>query len=401
MWTCGDQAVRNLWSLNPDVAFLNHGSYGAVPLKIRQNYFDWHERIEQNPVAFLSRQLPELLSAVRRDVSGWLNAQPDGLAFVSNATSGVGSVLASMMFSQGDEIVFHNHGYGWVRQGLANLAAASGVVVREANIPLSPQSDSEIIDAFAKVLNSKTKLLICDHVTSPTALVFPVKSIVELAQSASVPVLVDGAHAPAFMSLDTDSIGADFYTGNFHKWLCAPRGAAFLSVASHWRGIIRPQSVSYSGGVSHHAYDQSMTGFFDWTGTNNFAAWLTVPQAIRFHEDLGWERVFSQRSELLKSFYEFYISEMNLTGFQLPARHLLGAMVTLPWPTLPEIELTNALARTVTQELHDSAGVEIPVICFANQLHVRLSAQIYNRAADVEKLVGALAAHRFSAVRVR
>jgi isopenicillin-N epimerase len=107
MWTCGDQAVRNLWSLNPDVAFLNHGSYGAVPLKIRQNYFDWHERIEQNPVAFLSRQLPELLSAVRRDVSGWLNAQPDGLAFVSNATSGVGSVLASMMFSQGDEIVFH------------------------------------------------------------------------------------------------------------------------------------------------------------------------------------------------------------------------------------------------------------------------------------------------------
>jgi isopenicillin-N epimerase len=400
MWSCGDESVRSLWSLDPRITFLNHGSYGAVPLKIQQHYFSIHKRIEENPVAFLSRNLPERLMTARHAVGRWLNTDPEGLAFVGNATSGVGSVLSSMTFFGGDEIVFHNHGYGWVRQGLANLAGRTGVVVREAEIPLRPQSNEEIVDAFAKVLNSKTKLLICDHVTSPTGLVFPVKDIVDLARKARVPVLIDGAHAPAFLSLDVDSVGADFYTGNFHKWLCAPRGSAFLSVDPQWRNIIRPQSISYVGGVTHHNYDQSFTGYFDWTGTNDFSAWLTVPEAIRFHEELGWERIFAQRSELLTSFYEYYLDKMKIADFTLPARHLLGGMVTLPWRTKPDIELSNALARALTQELCEQAGVEIPVIFFANQLHVRLSAQIYNRIADVEKLVEVLGAHRFSAVRV-
>jgi isopenicillin-N epimerase len=369
-------------------------------LEIQRSYFAIHEQIEKNPVDFLSRHLPEYLANCRLSVSAWLNAQPEGIAFVNNATAGVGSVLTSMTFSAGDEIVFHSHGYGWVRQGLANLVAKTGAVIREAEIPLSPQSDAEIVEAFSKVLSSRTKLLICDHVTSPTALIFPVKEIVELARKAGIPVLVDGAHAPAFLPLDLESVGADFYTGNFHKWLCAPRGSAFLWVASRWRDIIRPQSLSYIGGVTHHHYDQSFTGFFDWTGTNNFASWLTVPSAIQFHSSLGWERIFSQRQKLREKFVEYYLCEMRISEFVMPASNLLGAMVTLPLKLKPDVQLSNALARSLTQEFHDHSGVEVPVIFFAGELYVRMSAQIYNRVADVERLVEVLGAHRFSAVRV-
>ncbi|MFZ9521428.1 MAG: aminotransferase class V-fold PLP-dependent enzyme, partial [Silvanigrellaceae bacterium] len=277
MWSYGDESIRSLWSLDSETIFLNHGSYGAVPLKVRDAFCKVQNQIEENPVCFLSRELPDKLMSVRREVARRLNAESDGIAFVSNATSGVGAVLSSFPFQKGDEIVFHNHGYGWVRQGLQNLAVKTGVVVREAMIPAYPKDSDEIVEAFDRNLSSKTKLVICDHVTSPTALVFPVREIAELAHNNGISVLVDGAHAPGFMELDLQSLGVDFYTGNFHKWVCAPRGSAFLWVAPQWRGVVRPQSLSYSGGVTHHRWDDTFTGYFDWTGTSGVAAWLAVP----------------------------------------------------------------------------------------------------------------------------
>ncbi len=400
MWSYGDESVRDLWSLDPNISFLNHGSYGAVPRAVREAYFSIHSKIEQNPVAFLSRELPEKLSNVRDVVARWLNCDPQGMAFVSNATSGVGSVLSSMSFAEGDEIVFHNHGYGWVRQGLANLAAKTGAIIREAQIPVIPRSDTDIVNSFAQVLSHRTKLLICDHVTSPTALIFPVKEIVALASASGVPVLIDGAHAPAFLPLDLAHLGVDFYTGNFHKWLCAPRGAAFLYVADRWRDIIRPQSLSYSGGVTHHHYDSSFTGFFDWTGTNNFASWLTIPEAMKFHEELGWPRVFGQREKFRIESGDLFLRTLEHSGYELPDSHFLGAMLLLPWRIRPEVQLSNALARELTRELYEQSRVEIPVIYFEKQLYVRLSAQIYNHTRDVERLIEALGAHPFSRVRI-
>lgn len=389
MWTYGDDSIRQLWNLDPNIAFLNHGSYGSVPNRVLAKSFEIQNRIERNPVAFLSRELPNELSKVRSQVSQWLNTDPNGLAFLSNATTGVGAVLTSLELNAGDEIVFHNHGYGWVRQGLENLARSRRIIVREAQIPFPPKTKNDVLLAFEKVITHKTKLVICDHITSPTALIFPVKEIVELAHNSKVPVLVDGAHAPGFLELDLNSIDADFYTGNFHKWLCAPRGSAFLFVQPQWRNKIKPQSLSYQGGVTHHHYDQSFTGYFDWNGTNQFASWLTIPEAIQFHEELGWERIFKQRKTLLKEAQSYLTHELSLTENDDLDSDFLGAMITLPWRTNhPTVDIH--LARALTQELFANFQIEIPFVCFQQKLFFRLSAQIYNRWDEIEKLNRAL-----------
>jgi isopenicillin-N epimerase len=390
MWSCGDEAIRNLWSLDSNTIFLNHGSYGGVPLKVREEYASIQSQIEKNPVKFLSRELPEKLMDTRRTIAQRLNADPEGFAFVSNATSGVGAVLASLPFTEGDEIVFHNHGYGWVRQGLQNLARSKGVVVREALIPMQPNGKSEIVSAFEKIIGKKTKLVVCDHVTSSTALIFPVQEIVELARSKGVPVLVDGAHAPGILDLDLQKTGADFYTGNFHKWVCAPRGSAFLSVAPQWRGVVRPLSLSYSGGVTHHLWDQSFVGYFDWTGTNDFAAWLAVPEAFRFHDNLGWQRIFSERKSLLLEGYRLYRDKIVCLEADICKTELLAAMVTLPLPQIENFAADPAGAKQLTRFIYEKFKIEIPAVCFDGKLYVRASAQIYNRLSDFERLADAI-----------
>lgn len=400
MWNYGDEKIRGCWDLDVHTAFLNHGSYGAVPRRVQNEYRAVQSEIEANPVRFLGRILPSRLAAVRERVAGWLHCDGDGLAFVNNATSGIGAVLNSLDFQAGDEIVFHNHGYGWVRQGLHNLARLRGVVIREAEIKPVPDSNSEIVSAFGSLLNEKTRLIVCDHVTSPTAIVFPVREIVELARQAGVPVLVDGAHAPALIPLDLSSIGADFYTGNFHKWLCAPRGSAFLHVLPQWRGIIRPQSISYSGGITHHAFDTSFKGFFDWTGTSDFASWLTVPAALDFHEDLDWQRVFSERKRLLCDALQLYSDTISWARESLPDVNFLAAMVTLPLKLKEGIVADALLARALTEDFYNSDKVEAPAVSFQGRMYVRLSTQIYNRLEDVERLLRVVGSHRFSAVRI-
>lgn len=389
-WSYGDEFVRGLWDLDPHVAFLNHGSYGAVPRAVQTRHFEIQAEIEKNPVKFLSRDLPEKLSVVREDMARWLRTDPEGLAFVPNATSGVGAVLTSLRFQPGDEIVFHNHGYGWVRQGLNQLSAQAGVVIREADIPVVPRDATQVAQAFADVITKKTKLLICDHVTSPSALIFPVQAIVRLAHDAGIPVLVDGAHAPGFLPLDLSKIDADFYTGNFHKWLCAPRGCAFLSVAPQWRHVIRPQSLSYCGGVTHHRLDQSLTGFFDWTGTNHFASWLTLPSALEFHNQLEWPRVFFERHSLLLEGYSLLLKSQKLDTESLPAQSFWGAMATVPWKAKGQVTPSYELARTLTKKIYEQSRIEVPVIFFKDSLFVRISAQIYNTLAEMQRLAEAL-----------
>lgn len=390
MWSCGDESIRNLWSLDSDTVFLNHGSYGAVPLRVRREYSSIQDQIEKNPVRFLSRDLPERLMTTRHYVAQRLNVDPQGLVFVSNATSGVGAVLSSLPFTKGDEIVFHNHGYGWVRQGLQNLARTKGVVVREAVIPMFPKSNDEIVAAFAQHLGQKTKLIVCDHVTSPTALVFPVQEIVELAHGRGIPVLVDGAHAPGLLELNLQKTAADFYTGNFHKWVCAPRGSAFLSVAPEWRNVVRPQSLSYSGGVTHHLWDDAFVGYFDWTGTSDPAAWLSVPEAYRFHDELGWQKVFSGRKSLLSEGSRVYLNKLGFSQNEICDSSLLAAMITLPLPLLEGVAVDAAGAKQLTRSIYEKFKIEIPAICFDGKLFVRASAQIYNRIGDFERLADAI-----------
>lgn len=399
-WECGDERIRGLWSLDPAVAFLNHGSYGAVPKSVQIQKERISAEIERNPSDFLARLLPARLDEQRQILAHWLNTEPEGVALVANATTGVGAVLASLNWNAGDEIVFHTHGYGWVRQGLANLSRRCGVIVREASIPWPEVSEDSLLEAFARELSPRTRLLICDHVTSPTALVFPVAKIVAWARAAGVPVLVDGAHAPGFVPLDLSVLDADFYTGNLHKWVCAPRGSAFLSVKPKWRKQIFPQALSYSGGVTNPRRDDSFAGYFSWNGTNDFSSWLSVSAALDFNKELGWENLFSKRKKLLLEARDLLRHTLRLPDQKLDLDSMQSAMTTLPWPLRPDVVPDVSLAQALSAELLQSEKIEMPVMCFADRIWFRISVQAYNRLSDYEKLARVLGAHRFSAVRV-
>ncbi|MBM3380873.1 MAG: aminotransferase class V-fold PLP-dependent enzyme [Betaproteobacteria bacterium] len=398
-WQCGEQKIRQLWDIDPTVAFLNHGSYGAVPRAVQHFRLSVLQQIEKNPVDFLARRLPEKIAEQRLRLARWLNADVDGLVFVSNATAGIGAVLSSLEWYPGDEILFHTHGYGWVRQALTNLSNRKGVIVREAQVPWPVHSPVQIVEAFERELNGRTKLVLCDHISSPTALVFPLQDIVALARKRNIPVLVDGAHAPGSLPLDLEQVSVEFYTGNLHKWVGAPRGCAFLYVHKDYRDRIRPESLSYSGGVTHHNYDQQMQGFFEWTGTQDFSAWLSASAALDFNELLGWEELYLKRNSLLLEARKLFLDTLALEQTHFSHGDLHATMLTLEWPLLAEISPTPQLARALSEELLQKNRVEVPVLCLGHRLCFRISVQAYNRVSDYERLAESLVAHRFSAVR--
>lgn len=398
-WNCGDDWVVRLWSLDNGTAFLNNGSYGAVPVQVQNRRIEFLSRQEENPVRFLSRELPSLLERERNALAVWLNAEPDGLALIHNATSGLGAVLRSLKFDQHDEIVFHDHGYRWVKQALENLSRQCGVVVKTAEVPWPVVTTDEIVKAFEKQLTKRTKLIICDHITSASALVYPVEEIVSLAASRKIPVLVDGAHAPGALELDLKTLGADFYVGNLHKWACAPRGAGFLSVKPQFRCVIRPESLSYSGGQGYLSGGARMTDFFDWNGTTDVSSWLCISEALAFNQMLGWNLLRSNRVKLLNSVRELFFDTFQVWEQHDLASELSGPLWTVELPLAEGVIPSAGLGLQISQDFFEKARIEVPVFHFKDRICVRVSAQAFNQLNDYQRLVNAIQAHPQLAAR--
>jgi isopenicillin-N epimerase len=400
-WECGDELVNQLWSLEPSIAFLNNGSYGAVPIRVQRYRNSVLAEIEKNPVKFLSRSLPERLEDERIALAGWLEADAAGIAFIQNATSGIGSVLRSLHFAPGDEIVFHDHGYRWVRQALENLASQTGVVIKFAVLAWPSVSNEQVVSAFEKVIGPKTKLIICDHISSPTALVFPVSEIVALARAKGVLVLVDGAHAPGAIDLRLGKLEPDFYVGNLHKWACAPRGTGFIYVGPGHRDIIRPESLSYCGGQGHFQRSDRLSDFFHWNGTTDFSAWLTTTEALSFNEELGWEQLFKNRKNLLDKVRLLFQQELKGCELCSTPPEMQGPMWTFEFPLKPHTTPSVETAQWIAADFYRHDRIEVPVFYFNNRVYVRVSAQAFNKLSDYERLLGAMRAHRFSAAGKR
>ncbi len=244
-----DHTVAAAWDLDPDIVFLNHGSFGACPRRVLEEQARLRRRLEQEPVRFYVRELEELLDLSRSKLAAFVDADPEGLAFVSNATTGVNTVLASFPFRAGDEVLITNHEYGACANAARYWAQRAGASVNVAAVPFPLQSEAEIIDAVVRAVTPRTRLVLIDHVTSQTGLVLPLAELVAGLEDRGIAVLVDGAHAPGMLDLDIDGLGASFYTGNCHKWLCAPKGAAFLVVREDWRHRVRPLVVSHGASV--------------------------------------------------------------------------------------------------------------------------------------------------------
>lgn len=369
-----DRADAHL--LDPAWTFLNHGSFGSTPRSLLDLQARWREELESQPVLFLARRLPALLQAEREEVAPFLGADPPGLAFVRNATTAVAAVLNSLDLGPGDELVTTDHRYQAVANAMAQVAAARGARVVEAPVPFPLSDPQQVLDAVDRAIGPRTRLVVIDWITSPTALVLPVAELCRLCRQRGVPVLVDGAHSPGHVTVDLGALGADFYTGNLHKWLCAPKGTAVLWAAGPWRSRLHHP-------VPSHGWGQGLHAEFDWSGTDDPTGWLCSGAAVALHRELGGASFRAANHALALAGRDRLAGRLDL---QPPAPdEMLGCMATLPLPAAPE-----DLPR-LAQALHDQR-IEVPLLAWGGRAWVRISAfGTYNHLEQYDRLGQALA----------
>jgi isopenicillin-N epimerase len=383
------------WGLDPGISFLNHGSFGACPVPVLEHQRRLRERMEAQPVQFLARDLEPLLDAARAALAAFVGADPADLAWVANATTGVNSVLRSLALSRGDELLTTDHEYNACRNALDVVAERAGAVVVVAEVPFPLSSADQVVEAVLAGVTARTRIALLDHVTSQTGLVLPMAQLVRELDRRGVDTLVDGAHAPGMLDLDLDGLGAAYFTGNCHKWLCAPKGAAFLHVRRDRRERVRPLVVSH--GANSPRRDRSRFHLeFDWVGTADPTAVLCVPEAIRFMGSLlpgGWTELRRRNRGLALGARDELCRAL---GAAPPCPDgMIGSMAALPLPPGPDEAPDSALYTDPLQaELLERWGIEAPVIPWPAPPArlIRISAQVYNRFEQYQLLAGALKA---------
>ncbi len=292
LWGPGWQSVREQWSLDDSTLHLNHGAYGAVPKRVRSHQQELIAHIDANPSGFFRREIETRLEEARLVLAHFCGASADGFALIRNATEGMTIALATVPLASGDEMVITNHIYPAVRLAVENKCAQTGAKLVEVSAPIT-DSDEAIVEAIASAITKRTRLIVVDEIASSTARMFPVREIAAVARDANVPLIVDGAHAPGMYKLSVDSLGADIWVGNFHKWVCAPHGSAGLWAAPSWRSCLRPSTVSFRDRME-------FPQLFSRLGTDDLTAFLTVPIAIDFLMELGHDKMFSYNRELAR-----------------------------------------------------------------------------------------------------
>jgi isopenicillin-N epimerase len=363
--------------LAPELTHLNHGSYGAVPRAVQAEQDRLRAEIERDPTGYYQYRYPqEVRRAIETAAARLGGAAPDWV-FCENATAAVAAVLSSFPLKPGDEIVTTSHAYGAVVKAMRLWATRKDAVLRIAEIPAAVENERQVIEAITRALTNRTRLLVIDHITSPTAIVFPVKKIVEAAHAAGVAVLVDGAHAPGQVELDVPAIGADWYTGNAHKWFFAPRGCGLLWTAPKWQAITRPAVLS-------HGTDKGYTESFDWIGTRDPSPWLSLPVAAEAFDRFGGASLMARNRRLAAEAADLLATMMN-SNISAPA-NMRAAMASL---SVPGPFGNHEAAQRLRADLH-RAGFVVPVNSLDGTLWLRLSSQIYNQFSDYENLVAAL-----------
>jgi len=382
------------WRLDPEVTFLNHGSFGACPIGVLEHQRRLRDRMERQPVQFLARDLEPLLDAARVELAAFIGAGAAQLAWVNNATTAVNAVLQSLALTTGDELLTTDHEYNACRNVLEFAAGRSGANVVVVPVPFPVASSDEVVGAVLAGVTGRTRLALLDHVTSQTGLVLPIRRLVRELDGRGVDTLVDGAHGPGMVDLNLDDLGAAYYAGNCHKWLCAPKGAAFLHVRADLRERVRPVVISH-GANSERGDRPRFHLEFDWVGTDDPTAVLCVPEAIRFMGSLlegGWPELRRRNRQLALQARDELCRAL---GIERPCPdEMIGSMAALPLPPGASDPPASALYTDPLQSaLLERWRIEVPVIPWPappDRL-VRISAQLYNSVEQYRRLGRALA----------
>ncbi len=382
------QQLRDLWQLDPAWTYLNHGGYGACPKAVVEAQIEWIRRLERQPIQLIARDLDSELWRLQERLGAFVGAAAKDLVFVANATTGVSTVLRSLRFEPGEEILVSSHSYPSIFNAVEWVAQRWGAKMIVADVPFPIEDPAAVAEALEARMGERTRLLVIDHITSPTGLILPIERIIRTAKQRGIEVLIDGAHGPGMLDLDLNALGADYYTGNCHKWMCAPKGAAFLWIAPSKQEKIAPLSISL-GWMIRRDDETPFRAAFKYTGTADPSPILALSAAMDFLEALpgGWDEIRRRNHDLLLQARSLLCEAL---GVRSPApASMLGSLCTLPLPD----GRADLLEARLTQEFR----IEIPVLAWpfrprvqAGERYFRISAQAYNDLGQYERLARCL-----------
>ncbi len=380
------------WPLDPNVAMLNHGSFGACPRVVLEAQQRYQLQMEREPVRFFTREREPLLDAARDALARFLGADSADLVFVRNATEGVNCVLRSLRFEPGDELLVTDHAYNACRNAVEYAAQCSRARVTVARIPMPIESPEAAVDAVLSAATDRTRLAMFDHITSPTGIVLPVEQIVGSLAARGIDSIIDGAHAPGMVALDLGAIGAAYYTGNCHKWMCCPKGAGFLHVRRDRQDSIHPAVISHGYNTIRPERGRFHEEF-DWAGTCDPTPWLCLPEAVRFIETLFDDGL----SGLMRHNHELAVAARNLlcetVGAEVPCpEEMLGSIAAIPLGPDEVVGIGALHTHPLHDRLLDDFGIDVPIYHWpsAPRLWLRISAQAYNSMDQYCRLANAL-----------
>ena len=376
-----DALYRDLFFLRDNVKFLNHGSFGACPRPVFERFQARQRELEEEPVEFLWRRFAQLMDDARRDLAAYLGADKDDIAYVENATTGLNIIARSLTLAAGDEVLTTDHEYGALDRTWRFICAKSGARYKRMHVSLPITSVERVIDEIWSGVTSRTRVLFLSHITSPTAIILPIEELIAQAKDKGIITVIDGAHAPGQIDLSLNRLGADFYVGNCHKWMMAPKGAGFLHARREMQSLIEPLVVSW-GYESERPGPSRLVDYVEWQGTRDISAFLAVPAAIEFMRDHHWGEVRSRSHELLRRFRQQITDLTNLPPITPDGEDWYAQMAAFALPPCDG----EALQAALYEQYH----VEVPITSWNGRSFIRVSVQAYNDSSDLGTLVAGL-----------
>ena len=375
-------SIKSHFLLDPNVIFLNHGSFGATPKPVFKEYQRWQRELEKQPVEFLGRRITGLLADVRAVLGDYLGTHADNLVYTQNVTISLNIVARSLELGSGDEVLATDHEYGAMDRTWRFLSRERGFRYINQHIEVPITTKEKFVEDFWRGVTANTRVIFMSHITSPTAIIFPVKEIVQRAWEAGIITVIDGAHVAGQIPLHLDSLGADFYGGNLHKWLCAPKGAGFLYARPEVQHLLKPLVVSW-GYESEFPGSSQFVDHNEWWGTRDMAAFLSVPRAIQFQKENHWDEV-RESCHQLAAYAQNRICELTgLAPIHPQIDNWFYQLVAAPLPT-------DTDTLILKERLYNDYRVEIPLINWNGNKLIRVSIQGYNTRRDVNALIQAL-----------
>jgi isopenicillin-N epimerase len=375
-------ALRDQFLLDPDIVFLNHGSFGACPQAVFERYQAWQVELERQPVEFLGRRQGGLMAEARAALADYLGAGTDDVVYVSNVTTALNIVARSLPLQAGDEILTTDHEYGALERTWTFVAEHREARIVAPKLPTPLSDPAEVVEAVWSGVTPRTRVLFLSHITSPTAVTLPIEPLIARARAAGIWTVVDGAHAPGQIDINLEELGVDFYGGNCHKWLSAPKGAGFLYARPEVQHLIEPLVVSWGW----RPRDPGASIFVDEIerqGTHDPAAYLSVPAAIAYQREHDWPQVRQECHELVRLARDGIAELTGIPPLLPDDPRWFSQMSTLPMPPCD--------TAVLKQRLYDEYRIEIPVTQWGEAPCLRVSVQGYNTRSDIERLISAVA----------